>query len=193
MSTAICIVDTETDGLHAGRQAWEVAMLRRTERGEKRLTLFVSVNLATADPYALSIGGFYDRHPDGMALTGTSRPRPVPGDVNAPVVTPYHAAVAVAQWTHGTVIVGSNPSFDTITLDALLRAHSLVPGWHYRPIDVVDRAVGWLAARGIVMPPDVRTDDVYKALGLPERDATLRHTAMGDVDMAAAILDAVAA
>src|SRR5438477_49568 len=63
--------DAETDGLHPHRKAWEIAMIRRDFDGtEQTCSIFVRINLATADPHGLTIGRFFDRHPDGRKLTG---------------------------------------------------------------------------------------------------------------------------
>ena len=32
MSTPLVFIDTETDGLHPGRKAWEIALIRRDPR-----------------------------------------------------------------------------------------------------------------------------------------------------------------
>lgn len=34
MSTPLVFIDTETDGLHPGRKAWEIALIRRDHLGQ---------------------------------------------------------------------------------------------------------------------------------------------------------------
>src|SRR4051812_48622816 len=70
MTTPICFIDTETDGVHPGRNPWEIAIIRR-EPGEPTAAArvwrtFVDIDLSdTPDGFGLGIGGFDDRHPMG--------------------------------------------------------------------------------------------------------------------------------
>jgi hypothetical protein len=67
MTRPICALDCETDGLGWSRAAWEVGLIRRTPDGhEVPKTMFLDIDLKRADPKALEIGGFYDRHPRGI-------------------------------------------------------------------------------------------------------------------------------
>lgn len=64
MSAPLCFVDCETDGVHPGRQPWEVAIIRREPDGPQDVVrFFVELDLSTADPFGLRVGRFYHRHP----------------------------------------------------------------------------------------------------------------------------------
>lgn len=208
MSAPLVFVDTETTGLHPGRRAWEVAMIRvepdSVDGIGRGTSFFISdVDLRNADPAALRVGRFYDRHPqythpDGVVESTASR---------ASMRTERQAAIAVERWTRDAIIVGSNPGFDVEVLDQMLRHHGLSPAWHYRPIDVATLAAGWLhgmhAAAEMLAPspgdaedpsaviaaaladPAVlevpwSSDALSAAVGLPAVPESERHTAMGD-------------
>ena len=174
--TSLVFVDTETDGLHPGRRAWEIGMVRRDETGERECRMFLPLDLKFADPQALRIGGFWDRHPVGRKLSGK------PETPCEPVVSAHDAAKKVMEWTFGAHLVGANPAFDAQILERLLRSEGYLPQWHYRLLDVEaltsgnrGRIVGGLAA-------------CVEELGLEQRDA---HAALGDARTARAVYDAV--
>jgi hypothetical protein len=96
------------------------------------MQFFVDVDLSEADPFGLTVGRFYERHPTGMFLANGS----VSADNyyessrwdNSQIVGKHQAAKVVASWTHGAHIIGAVPNFDTETLDTLLRRHQHLPG-----------------------------------------------------------------
>ena len=150
--TTYVFLDTETDGLHPGRRAYEIGMIRRDKFGEKECRMFLPLDLKWSDPAALKIGGFWDRHPVGRKLSGKdpefdarvdfenleSYPRPC-----EPVTTTHDAAKKVMQWTFGATIVGANPAFDVQIVERLLRSEGYLPSWHYRLLDVEAMTVGY--------------------------------------------------
>jgi hypothetical protein len=193
--TPLCFLDTETTGVHPGRQVWEIAMIRRDDSGETEASFFVDVDLSAADPFGLSVGRFYERHPHGQYLSGRSN---TPGgkSITDEPLTVIDAAHEVARMTHGAHIVGIVPNFDTETLDPLLRAHGLIPAWHYHLIDVEAMAVGYLRGRGwedITDAIDVpwRSDDLSRACGVEPPSDDERHTALGDARWAQRWYDAI--
>jgi DNA polymerase III epsilon subunit-like protein len=169
--TYLAFVDTETTGLHPNRRPWEIAIIRRdltTVAPEQSVTIQITdVDLSDADPQALAVGRFHDRH----GLTGR-------------LLTEARAAQVVEAWTRGAYLVGAVPSFDAETLDRMLRRHRLSPSWHHRLRCVETLASGHLRREvgGL--------KDAAKALGVPVDEAVL-HTAMGDARLAAAVWDAV--
>jgi DNA polymerase III epsilon subunit-like protein len=197
MSTPIVFIDTETTGIHPGRKVWEVAMIRRDDSGDTETEFFVEVDLSDADPFGLSVGQFYERHPEGRRLSGREDP-PRP-----PLLIPYHAAHEVARITHGAHLVGAVPNFDAETLAPLLRDHGLIPSWHYHLIDVEALTIGYFHGRKHSETDDAEWSNAVLDVGLPWKSEEMSravgvdperfdsHTALGDARWAKAIYDAV--
>ncbi|MGA6208100.1 hypothetical protein ACPESR_25435 [Nocardia testacea] len=179
MSAPIVFLDTETTHLHPDlRRPWEIAMIRRPAfRGEETITILIDdVDLADADPASLDVGRFDERHISSSALVAGARP---PAGVR--VMPEAMAAEYVYEWTRDAHLVGIVPDFDALTLDRMLRRHSLLPRWHYQPIDAETLAVGWLLGRGRpVGPPPWESDTVSRACEVEPPVPDERHTAMGD-------------
>lgn len=182
MTTApIAFLDCETDGVHPGRWPWEIAVIRREpDAADTEHHWFVDVDFAdTPDGFGVRVGGFYERHPLGQYLSGAVTVH----DARA-TLSPYAAAQAVARATHGALIVGAVPNFDTECLDRMMRSQGILPAWKHRlrcvetlTAGYVGREVGGLA-------------DCAKELGIEHPDA---HTALGDARTALAIWDRVMA
>ena len=208
--TPICAVDCETTSLRPDRRAWDIALIRRDDEGERRVQFFIEFNaldLPNADPFSLNVGKFWDRHPQAVSLraggsvlceddqfwSGWFDDKIV--DVPAgSVVDAATAANIVAAVTHGAHLVSAVPNFDAEVLAALLRDNGLTPTWHYHLIDVEALAVGWVCAwdRGDGGPgirPPWRSDDLSSALGVPLPAPDKRHTALGDAEWALAMYD----
>lgn len=184
----LVFVDTETDGVHDARRAWEIAIIRRDPDGtERERTMLLPLrNLTGSDPFGLRVGRFYDRHPHGRYLSGQ-----VHVDDDTGLWRPHEAAEEVARLTHGAHWVGAVPNFDTEVLARLLRSAGLIPGWHYHLIDVENLVVGYLAATtGKRLTPPWSSTELSEALGIvtPEEE---KHTALGDVRWAMRLYDAV--
>lgn len=187
---AIAFVDTETTGVHPGRKAWEVAIIRRGADGKEQTGHYMlPVDLSEADPFGLKIGGFYDRHPQGQNIAGK-----IPFVQTMPALN--EAARWIARLTHGAHLVGAVPNFDSEVLDKLLRSQGLIPGWHYHLIDVEALAVGYLAGRRpfdrnepVALP--WKSDDLSRACGVEPPTEDERHTAMGDARWAQRWYDAI--
>lgn len=173
MTRPIVFLDTETTGIHPGRRVWEVAMIKRDEHGDRESHIFFdNVALSTADPYALRLSGFYERHPsytEGKLVKGAS------------LLNKYEASRRIERWTRGATIVGLVPNFDTETLDKQLRNVECLPAWDYHLVDVRALALGWLAGCGWQVPLDVKTDQLAALCGHPAAPDDERHTALGDV------------
>lgn len=192
--TALCFIDLETTSLRPDRRAWEVAIIRRPWNAELDrhhpleafranrpedtvyhafvdLVDLVDLDLGNADPIALRIGRFHERHPryDGPGV-------PVP---EAEVMW------QVEHLTRGAVIVGAVVNFGTETLAARMRAHGLCPAWDHHLLDVEAYAAG---AAGMAPPWDFKT--TLAAYNLTQDEATV-HTASGDAAMVQALYDAV--
>ncbi|WP_100513971.1 hypothetical protein [Mycobacteroides abscessus] len=172
MSKVICFLDCETTGVHRDRRAWEIAIIRRDHHGpDQELVLYVDLvdlDLANAQPHALTIGRFYERHP------GLGHPLPA----GARLCSEADAARLVQMWTLGSTIVGVVPSFDTECLAAALDRHRLEPGWHYSPECMISQGKGYLKALG--RRPGCTSDAIAAECGVEPPAESERHTALGD-------------
>ncbi|WP_029924029.1 3'-5' exonuclease [Nocardia otitidiscaviarum] len=185
----LVFLDTETDGVHPDRKVWEAAMIRRDDTGSRAVEFFIEIDLSTADPFGLKVGGFYDRHPLGRYLSGLD------ARASGSALRPSDAAHMIARWTHGAHIVGAVPNFDTEVLANLLRAHGLTPAWHYHLIDVESLAVGWLHRKAEPFPAGIplpwKSDELSRACGVEPPTEDERHTAMGDARWAQRLYDRI--
>lgn len=194
MTSPVCFVDCETDGVHPGREAWDVAIIRRTFTddgtidNQTQTQFFLPLrDLAAADGFALRLGGFWDRHPDGRAMSGKRRGWEGPA-VSVPaepipmgaLVQPQRAAAEIMRLTHGADLVASNPHFDLGVFENLLHEHRLIPTWQHHPRDIADLAIGYLAARNELPPRPWKSTDLTTRLGVEPPTAEERHTALGD-------------
>lgn len=178
----LAFVDTETTSLRPDRRAWEVAVILREAGPDfQRQDAYAwdidstDLDLANADERSLAVGRFYERHPN-FATRPTSHP-----------VTERSMLVEVERLTRGAVIVGAVPWFDTEVLGNRMRAHGLLPSWHYALVDVKA-----LAAGAFKLPPPWSLDDCLAGAGLVYAEAE-RHTALGDARMVRDLYDAVMA
>ncbi|MEN4464278.1 hypothetical protein LT337_33125 (plasmid) [Mycolicibacterium fortuitum] len=167
----VAFLDTETTGRDRFRRPWEIAIIRRDHTDERAVTIFVALadlDLDHADPEALDVSKFYDRHPqfDGKLSTDSL------------LCSGAEAAAMVHAWTHRARVYGVVPSFDTECLDQLLHRHHLEASWHFQPWDMAVYASGYLAGRGL--PPQYSSETTSRACGVEPPQGKDRHTAMGD-------------
>jgi DNA polymerase III epsilon subunit-like protein len=186
VTAPICFIDTETTGVHPGRRAWEIAIIRREPDGTETewLGQVSDVDLSEADPFGLKIGRFYDRHP---AYDGTHPD----GVVYA---TEESIAPVVERFTRGAHLVGAVPNFDAEVFADMLRRHRLTPAWHYHLIDVEALAVGYLHGKETLGGPGPlpwKSDTLSRAIGVEPASDDERHTALGDARWARRIYDEV--
>jgi hypothetical protein len=168
VSTPLCFVDTETTDIGHRRLAWELAIIRRDPGGTRReIQTFIEIDLTDANPFALKVGGFYDRHPLGRWLAGPTDMHPENalsdyrtrarsprgftqlGSTSAldGYLTQEEAAALWCRWTHGAHVVGAVPNFDTEVTAAAARSVGLLSAHHYHLIDIETLIVGWLRGR----------------------------------------------
>lgn len=200
--SSIVAVDTETTSIRPDRRAWEVALILpqppewltlgrfKAEVEPGRFRWFVSkgdLDLGNADPFALKVGGFYDRHPQFGGESGYVAPE-------AEVMRD------VERLTRGLHLLGAVPSFDADVLDRRMRAHGILPSWHYHLCDIEAMAVGWLHARLQDDEVDPRyapvglpwkSDDLSRACGVEPPSDEDRHSALGDASWALRWYDAI--
>lgn len=172
----LAFIDTETTSLRHDRRAWEIAVILRYPDGsETEESIFIDtgdLDLGNADSQSLAIGRFWTRHPQVYPFaTGETS-------------SEHDALTGLAHATRGAHLVGAVPSFDAEVLATRMRAHGILPGWHYHLVDVEALAAG---ALGIAPPWD--SDDLTARLGVTTDDLE-RHTALGDANWAMRIYDA---
>lgn len=191
MTRPIAFIDTETTSLRPDRRAWEIGLIARSTKGiDIEYSWFIDgpdLDLGSADPASLRIGGFYQRHPQ-MSGDGTTTRRPAGDDS---LHDEFYVLYEVERLTRDAVIHGSNPGFDMDVLGARMRANGICPSWHYRPEDVPTLAKGWLLGRGVTnLLPDAKSDAISLACGINPDDFE-RHTALGDCRWMRALYDLV--
>jgi hypothetical protein len=160
-------LDCETLGLDRAAPIWEFAAIRIADDGTEVNREHFTIRHEPAKWMATLPDEFVrDYHA-----------RYVPGSA----ASKWDAARRIASIVAGgAVIAGSNPAFDMERLEDLLSTEGLSPGWHYHPCDVPTMAIGYLAARGELIPRPWKSDALSAAVGILPI-AYRRHTAMGDV------------
>lgn len=182
MDRPLVFLDCETTGLGPDREPWEVALIRREtgRAADVSRHFMIPVIRELADPEALAVGGFHDRHPQGNR-TGPEVLRQLGASHWMPLQA--EAATFIANITADAVLVGANPWFDADTLEVLLRGYGLTPRWHYGHADiksVVSGAHGrWIGS----------LDACVEATPVLDWAEGERHTAMGDARMVRALWD----
>lgn len=148
--TRLCFIDLETTGLDARiHQPWEVCFWH--EDHDRPLTYGLSHTLDHADPQALTVGRYWDRHD----------------------VAPVTDTAYLARHLRGVTLVGANPAFDAAFLANAIGTQV----WHYRLIDVCAGAMwllGWDRPRSLIDTAAILRDEGFL---IHEPD----HTAEGDV------------
>lgn len=182
----IVFIDSETTGVGPTAQPWEIGLIVRSDHGDDEFRYLLPVNPAEADPYALDVGGFWERHPDHARGVTPA------GEVSDPPVV----AKEVGQLTHRAILVGVNNGYDMNLLDRWMRQHGTQPTWDYHPYDMEAVSVGWLLGQGIAPQATAagvawRSHQLSEACGVPVPAATDRHTALGDARWARDWFDAL--
>lgn len=176
----LIFVDTETTHLDlAIARPWEIAMIRRNSDGtEHRLHLKVAdVDLSDADPAALAVGGFDERHGPSMEPRGLTRVlESLAAEIVADFTAPGPDGIPAA-------LVGSNPSYDAQVLATMLRRHGWVPAWDHHTHDLVTWTLATLAGSIVDHSPmPERSYALSEAVGAEPPGLGVRHTARGDAE-----------
>lgn len=185
----LVFVDTETTGLSACRQTWEIAMIRDEPNGEtKRYEAFLPVYTAglnrEANPASLRIGKFHTRYPTGRLLKDGE-------NALEPIQHPRTVAQKIIEFTRGAHFVGMCPDFDARNLwDILRRCGTSEFPWYHQLIDVDILWAGYrealymhapeqLSTRGDLNYLPVDSDELSRVFGAKNHAP---HTAMGDAE-----------
>lgn len=197
MTGIVAFTDVETTGLHPElHEIYEVGLIL-PDGAEHRWWL--PVDLAQADPFALEIGKFHERHPHGYSYRA-GEDVPDAAFIDHGLMEPAAFALQFSVLTFRKHIAGAVVSFDAERLARLLRSHGRSPDWHYHIIDVEALAVGYITGhdrrQGVdpwfVTEPPWNSDELSEALGIKVPDGD-RHTALGDCRWARAIYETVMA
>lgn len=189
MTAPIVFLDTETTGLHPlNDQIWEIAAVRREpDGGESAWHFFVDHAPPSAEYLASDFAADYKARYD-----------PERAVVRAVAVDRMRRLFSGRAHLAGMV-----PSFDAERLGVMRRLAGFdePDPWHYHLIDVETLAVGYLRCYAVqngvhvdsqddlVLPWD--SDALSLQLDIEPPGDGVRHTAMGDVQWAMAIYDAV--
>lgn len=196
--TKLAFVDCETTGLDPERhEMWELAVIVRDGGNsmDGEWTWHLPVNLAKADPMALSIGRFYERRrrlPGWNCVLECRAANPA----RWRGTTAKSVASQVANLLDGAHIVGAVPSFDTGFLRPWLRANGHAACWHYHLITVEALAIGYLAGMRHpdelpALAPPWKSDELSRAILVAPPSDEERHTALGDARWAMRMYDGV--
>lgn len=209
MTGPVLYVDIETTGLDPDRhEIWEVGLI---DADGLEHSWFLPVDrLADADPVALEIGRYHQRHPKGLLYEP-----PVGTTVSLLVETRVHTRAEFAKefarltWGRQNHLCGASVSFDEERLRRLLHSEGQTHGWHYHLVDVEALAAGylagsWAACQSVgnseadgptetesrLAQPPWDSNQLSLAVGVDPDDYD-RHTALGDCRWAKAIYQAV--
>lgn len=178
-------LDTETTGLspRRGAQIWELALIN----GDRILEYQLPVDLTRADTMALRIGGFYARRP--IPTLGINRGTVcawrdggADGKWQFGLTAKYFAAEVAAK-LDGAHLVGANPAFDAMFIEAWLNKHGQAATWDHHLVDVEERVA---ALYGLSAGIGLRKS--AELLGL-EVDTEQTHTALYDAQLAKRVFE----
>ena len=204
MTAPLVFVDTETTGLNPDRHhIWEIGLIDGDGVEYQWMLPLTVEQMQTADPIALSIGRFHERHPQGNDYRYDER-------YAGKLTTPSEAIGEVLRITHKAHLVGAVVSFDEERLRLLALDHGMVPSWHYHLVCVEALAAGFLigqfsAIQSVGKNPESDGPSVEEAKqAQPPWDSKAlssavgvdvdlfdKHTALSDARWAKAIYEAV--
>lgn len=190
-------VDMETGGLRVDDTPWEIAVLTVDEDGQEGQFVIHIADFqpAHADPKALQLAGFYDRHPlhhpDGPAAAAVLVSGPDPDvPVQHLLIDEADAARVMERLLRDRIVVACNPAFDLERhLAPMLHRHGYAPTWFYRPVCATVYAAGRLG-----LPLGRWSNgDIGRAFGVDVADFGTAHQALVDAHYARALLVAAQA
>lgn len=208
-------LDCETGGLRPTDRPWEIALLRCTSDGRIEQYVWQVLDFwpSKADPTALQLSGFYDRHqghaiydeanplnytPDGdQAVTHPAWNASGP-DPDLPVTLRCTSEMLVAleleRLVRGAVVWACNPVYDVPRLEALLNRAGRAWTAHYRPMCATTWAAATATALGLTTAaPPFSNAKIGEALGVSRDGYGTAHTGLADCYYAKALVDAARA
>lgn len=176
----IVFVDTETTHLDLSiARPWEIALIRRpagavdASRDEVTHIMLATPDLRGADPEALRIGRYAERHhPDAPGVWAA---RGLAASMILEATRPDAATGALAA------LVGSRPDYDSEVLTSFLRDRGLGPTWHHHTHDLATWTLATLAASVVDQGAlSMRSYQLSEAVGADRPAGDVAHTALGD-------------
>jgi hypothetical protein len=194
--STVVFLDTEYTNLDLEwAQLWNIGMITRYPDGtqDAKEIVLTDLNLTYADPKALEIGHYWERHPDAggdpgpgvQTLSGPGAARWVLARIR-----PCTAEDGTSVPVH---LVGCNPIGDVTLLRDLLRHNALPWPAHYHVMCAESMAIGALRARGVDVPVPFSASWLGEQLGVDRGDPQEMHTALYDARWAMALHDAASA
>jgi oligoribonuclease (3'-5' exoribonuclease) len=188
----VVFIDTETTGLDPVKHAiWEVGLIDAELVEHTWMVALTETEINNADQFAMDIGKFHERHPQGFMTKVPDRL--TPGEKgwakrehsSAGAWTKDYVAKIVASLTWGHHLVGAVPSFDEERLRRLLDVFNIPHRWHYHLVDIEALAAGKLG-----IAPPWNSHELSAAVGVDESLFTA-HEALSDARWAKAVYDSV--
>lgn len=197
-------LDLETGGLRHGDRFWEVGMVvdlpgRDTELHHYYVSDF---NTAHADPKALQMNGFYDRHPmhrtsgpgqpmdwttamsmDDHGLTNAD-PDAAPPHVHTGLLPEDALVRHLSFYLRGARLCIVNPTYDQPKVADALHAAGLALTSYYTPVSIGDYAAGVLG----IDPCAGSSSLIAQGLGLDRQSFGTEHSALVDAMYGKALL-----
>lgn len=178
-------VDTETGGLRDYDRPWEIALIVDEGVKSDRYVFYIAdFQPLHADPKALELNGFYDRHPlwtpNGPDHYKVSDFGLIGADRDIPVTTVFDCegcvSARIEALTRGARVYGCNaPAFDVPVLTQMLNRHGMAWTGHYRPICVTTWAAGVAG-----LDPETPNSEVGAAFGVSRDQYGTTHEALPD-------------
>lgn len=173
-------LDTETGGLRHDDKVWEVgAVVDRPSGVQTRDLIHVyGFDAAAADPKALQMGGFFERHPQyapagSMYATTSGMDPDVP--VTEGMASSHDLSMHLEKLVRGARIVVCNAVFDVPRLTVMMAEHGIPWTGHYRVVCATTYAAGVLG-----VDPSMANADIGAILGVDREAHGKAHNALVD-------------
>lgn len=178
----IAFVDCETTGLDPFlHDPWEFAVILRNGNHDTEFVFHARPDLTNADSKGLEINRYHER---------TSAPDWEWHD-------PKTTAARLQGLLRGTLLVGSNPSFDAGMIGPFIGRWHPNPNintrpWYHHTVDIATFAAGYLHGKGLDTPAlPYRSYEMSRAVGVEPPMGDAAHTALGDARWARDVFDAI--
>ncbi len=202
------VIDLETQGLRYEDDWWEVAAIVRRKDFPDFSYVWHNIDFdsSRADPEALRMSGYYDRHPlaviaydfDPLTMTPPDHPCVTLHDAQGKPLENRHVlctdkmlAVQLERLTRGAVVWGCNPHYDLTRIERLFARERRAWTAHYRPMCATTYAAGVASGMGLdVGPVPYKNAAIGDLLGVDRSVDGKAHQGLADCTYALNLLDA---